>query len=851
MIKTLIVDDNKQNLYVLQILLKGHGYEVISAKNGAEALEKARRDLPDVIITDILMPVMDGFTLCREWKSDERLKEIPLIFYTATYADPKDEEFALSLGAERFIVKPVEPDVFIEMLREVIDENETKGLVAPHELIEEGEVYYKKYNEALIRKLEDKMLQLEEANRELKREIAERKQAEEEIHRRNRELTLLNRVIAASATDLEPKTILETACRELALAFDIPRTVATLLNEDKTSTELVVEYLTEGRQSVVDDIPPLEDNPIIQDLLSHKTPLVVGDVRSDSRLASTSNRLQQRGAVSLVILPLVIKGDVVGSLDLEYPEPNHFSDEEVSLALNVADQVAGVLARVRLDEDRRRLSAGIEQTAESVVITDTEGRVLYVNPAFERITGYARDEVIGRHLNFLKSDKQSGEFYRQLWETISAGKVWHGRFVNKKKDGTLYADEATITPVRDETGAIVNYVSVQRDVTRELQLEEQYRQAQKMEAVGRLTAGIAHDFNNLLTAINGFAELMQYELKPDDPYQKYVDSILHSGQLAADLIRQLLVFSRKQIVEPQVLDLNVVVTEMGTLLRRIIGEDIHLKTKLTPDLWPIRADPTQIEQIIVNLAVNARDAMPEGGQLTIETDNVMLDTSYVAHYLEARPGDHVLLALNDTGIGMSEEVKAHIFEPFFTTKEEGKGTGLGLATIYGIVKQCGGNIWLYSEEGQGTTFKIYLPRVVEAVTPLPPRDQVGELPRGEETILLVEDDVGVRTLEVQVLRQQGYTVLEAADGEEALHLAQTHDEDIHLLLTDVVMPHMSGRELADRLETIRPGTKVLFTSGYTDNTIAHHGILAPGIAFLQKPFGPLALARKVREVLDN
>jgi PAS domain S-box-containing protein len=850
MIKTLIVDDNKQNLYVLQILLKGHGYEVISAKNGAEALEKARRDPPDVIITDILMPVMDGFTLCREWKSDERLKEIPLIFCTATYADPKDEEFALSLGAERFIVKPVEPDVFIEVLREVIDENETKGLVAPRELMEEEEVYYKKYNEALIRKLEDKMLELEEANRELKREIAERKQAEEEIRRRNRELTLLNRVIAASATDLEPKAILETACRELALAFDVPRTIATLFNENKTSIALVVEYLTEGQQSVVDHIPP-EDNPIIPDLLSHKTPLVVGDVRSDSRLASISNRLQQRGAVSLVILPLVIKGDVVGSLDLEYPEPNHFSDEEVSLASNVADQVAGVLARARFDEDRRRLSAGIEQTAESVIITDTEERVLYVNPAFERITGYARNEVIGRRLNVLKSGKQSPEFYRELRKTISAGEVWQGRFVNKKKDGTLYTDEATITPVRDESGVIVNYVSVQRDVTRELQLAEQYRQAQKMEAVGRLTAGIAHDFNNLLTAINGFAELMQYELKPEDPYQRYVDRILHSGQLAADLIRQLLVFSRRQIVEPKVLDLNVVVTEMGALLRRIIGEDIQLKAKLTPDLWLIKADPAQIEQIIVNLAVNARDAMPAGGQLTIETGNVMLDPNYVAHHLEARPGDYVLLALNDTGIGMSEEVKAHIFEPFFTTKEEGKGTGLGLATIYEIVKQCGGNIWLYSEEGQGTAFKIYLPRAVEAVTPLPPRDQVGELPRGEETILLVEDDVGVRTLEVQVLRQQGYTVLEAADGEEALHLAQTHAEDIHLLLTDVVMPHMSGRELANRLETIRPGTKVLFTSGYTDNTIAHHGMLDPGIAFLQKPFGPLALTRKVREVLDN
>ena len=709
----------------------------------------------------------------------------------------------------------------------------------------------REYNETLIRKLEDKMLQLEEANRELKREIAERQQAEEEVHRRNSELTLLNRVIAASATQLEPKAILETACRELALAFDAPEVVATLLNEEKTEAMLVAEYLAEGRQSVVDDIPPVEDNPIIQYLLSHKTPLVIGDVQSDSHLAPISNRLRERGAGSLLVLPLVIKGDVVGSLNLEYSEPNHFSEEEVSLALNVADQVAGVLARARLDEDRRRLSTGIEQTAESIIITDTEGRALYVNPAFERITGYSRNEVIGRRLNILKSGKRGPEFYRKLWKTIKAGEVWQGRFINKKKDGTLYTDEATITPVRDESGVIVNYVSVQRDVTRELQLEEQYYQAQKMEAVGRLTAGIAHDFNNLLTAINGFAELMRNQLKPDDPYQKYVESIIHSGQLAADLIRQLLIFSRKQVVEPKVLNLNTIVAEMGKLLQRIIGEDIQLKTTLTPELWPIKVDPAQIEQIIVNLGVNARDAMPEGGQLTIETANVTLDDSYVGHHLETQPGEYVMLAVSDTGMGMNEEVKAHIFEPFFTTKEGGKGTGLGLTTIYGIVKQCGGNIWLYSEEGQGTVFKIYLPRTMEALTPLSRRDQAGEIPRGEETILLVEDDAAVRELESQVLRQQGYTVLEAVDGEEALRLTQTHSADIHLLLTDVVMPQMSGRELADQLESVRPNMKILFTSGYTDEAIAHHGVLEPEINFLQKPFGPLSLIRKVQEVLDK
>jgi CheY-like chemotaxis protein len=345
-------------------------------------------------------------------------------------------------------------------------------------------------------------------------------------------------------------------------------------------------------------------------------------------------------------------------------------------------------------------------------------------------------------------------------------------------------------------------------------------------------------------------DIPPWELGADEPAQELLGKIRDSGRRAADLVRQLLAFSRKQIIQPQVLDLNEVVAHMNKMLQRIIGEHIDLQISLAPELWPVRVDPAQMEQVVVNLAVNARDAMPGGGKLTVETGNVLLGEDYAASHLEAQPGEHVLLAVSDTGMGMSQEVKTHIFEPFFTTKGPGKGTGLGLSTVYGIVRQSGGHIWVDSEEGVGTAFTIYMPRAVEPVRPLPRPEVEGGMPSGSETILVVEDAPDVRGLAGHVLKAQGYTVLEAANGEEALRLATGHSGPIHLVLTDVVMPGMGGKVLAEQLSGRRPGIKILFMSGYTDEAIAHQGILEPGVALLQKPFSPLALARKVRQVLD-
>jgi len=381
-------------------------------------------------------------------------------------------------------------------------------------------------------------------------------------------------------------------------------------------------------------------------------------------------------------------------------------------------------------------------------------------------------------------------------------------------------------------------------------LEAQFQQAQKLEAVGLLTGGIAHDFNNLLTTIIGNAQMAIGEVGKDSPTHEFLEDIKGAGERAAALTRQLLAFSRKQILQPEVANLNEVLGNMDRMLRRVIQENIEIKTILSPDLGQVHVDIGQMEQILMNLAVNARDVMPEGGKLIFETSNAELDETYARTHISVTPGPYVMLAVTDTGIGMTKEVQAKIFEPFFTTKEKGKGTGLGLSTVYGIVKQSKGNIWVYSEPGKGSTFKIYLPRVEETVRIVEEPEEVAESLQGSETILLVEDEKMVRDIALKILRNYGYTVLCAGDGEEALHICRHHQEPVQLMLTDVVMPGMSGRELAKRLEELHPEMKVLFMSGYTDNAIVHNGLLDKGIAFIPKPFTPVDLARKVREVLN-
>ena len=460
--------------------------------------------------------------------------------------------------------------------------------------------------------------------------------------------------------------------------------------------------------------------------------------------------------------------------------------------------------------------------------------------------GYSEQEFLAMTVRDIRPVSELARFEETLHN--QTGGTFTG-FRHRRKDGTLIDVDIESQPIT--LAGVPARLVLARDTTERRQLEDQLRQAQKMEAVGQLAGGIAHDFNNLLTAILGSTQLLLHATPPEDGRREDVEEIKNAGLRAAELTRQLLAFSRRQVLAPKVLDMNAVVSQMDKMLRRLIVEDVELVTQLAGDLGPVSADPGQLEQVLLNLAVNARDAMPRGGRLTIETANVFLTEEYSERHHRLPPGQYVLLAVSDTGVGMDEATQKHLFEPFFTTKEVGKGTGLGLATVYGIVKQSGGYIWVYSEPGHGTTVKVYLPRVSGAAEPLPVAAATPELRRGSETVLLVEDAPPVRSLARKSLESYGYTVLEAADGPAALELSAGHARGIDILVTDVVMPGMSGRELAERLAPARPAMRVLYTSGYTDDAMVRQGVLRAGVAFLQKPFIPETLARKVREVLDR
>lgn len=524
-------------------------------------------------------------------------------------------------------------------------------------------------------------------------------------------------------------------------------------------------------------------------------------------------------------------------------------DEDHRQVVKVYGAAQDITERKAAEAERERLIMAFEQAAEIVFITDATGIIQYVNQAFERVTGYSRQEAIGQNPRFLKSGKHDDAFYRHLWETIGRGEAWEGRMVNRRKDGSLYTEEATIAPARDASGQIVNFIAVKRDITHDLELEEQILQAQKMESVGRLAGGIAHDFNNMLGVILGHTEMAAVQMDPSQPLYFQLQEIRKAAERSADLTRQLLAFARKQTIAPVVLDLNLSVEAILQMLRRLIGEDIDLAWRPSSALWPLCMDPSQIDQILANLCVNARDAIAGVGKVTIETDNVVFDQSYCDDHPEFAPGQYVMLAVSDNGCGMSKEILGKLFEPFFTTKETGKGTGLGLPMVYGIVRQNNGFINVYSEPGQGTTFKIYLPRHDGPDKVSEPESRSDALVRGHETILLVEDEPALLKLTATILDRQGYTVLAAATPGEAIRLAQEHAENIHLLVTDVVMPEMNGRDLAKHLKSLYPNLKCLFMSGYTANVIAHHGVLDEEVHFIQKPFTMKDIAEKVREAL--
>jgi two-component system cell cycle sensor histidine kinase/response regulator CckA len=532
--------------------------------------------------------------------------------------------------------------------------------------------------------------------------------------------------------------------------------------------------------------------------------------------------------------------------------PIRAGDGAVAGAVVVGQEQTG---RRRQEDRLRQLLRAVEQSPASIVITDTAGTIQYVNPHFEQVTGYTGEEAVGKNPRILKSGEMRPEVYRELWETITSGREWRGEFLNRAKTGRLFWEMASISAVRDSEGRITHFVGVKEDVTErknaEVALksaEKQLALVQKMEAIGRLAGGVAHDFNNLLSVILGHAEQLSKGLPGDDPRRERLDQILWSAGKAAELTRQLLAFSRRQVLETRIVRLDAVVADAQRMLTRVIGEDVDFHVAQPATLGHVRADPAQIVQVLLNLVVNARDAMPDGGRLTVEFADAELDERYAAAHPPCHPGRFVMMAVSDTGHGMDAETQKRVFEPFFTTKPEGRGTGLGLSTVYGIVKQSGGFIWAYSEVGVGSTFKVYLPRVEEAETAAEPPPTA--LPRSAAggRILLVEDDESVRGLMADLLTDAGYSVLSSGRPTAAIAVASTVGS-LDLLVTDVIMPDMSGRDLAHRLEAERPGLHVLYVSGYAGEALTRLGGIQRGEHFLSKPFSERGLLEAVATAL--
>jgi len=698
-------------------------------------------------------------------------------------------------------------------------------------------------------------------------DVTERKQAEEALKRRNEELTAINTIASTVSRSLDLKEMLDRALDSVLNLVGVE--VGSMYVLDNQTEELVLVAYRGVSEEFADEVRTFK----MGESLAGRAALtgeaiLLDDVTRDPRVTTTL--LSGEHICSFAAIPMKSKDKVQGVMHVASRRYHHFTPEEMELYTAVANDIGVAIENARLYEEARRREEALRESEElyrklvaalpdAVLMTDLDGRILYASPQAKDL--YGSDSVVdllGRNSFELVAPEDRERATANARRTLAEGVVLNVEYSLLRRDGSRYAVELSTTVVRDAGGEPKGFVGVVRDITERKKAEgmlwergEQLRQAQKMEAVGRLAGGVAHDFNNLLTAITGYSEMLLNTLEETNPMRKDVEEINKAGQQAALITHQLLAFSRKQALEPTVLDLNAVVADMDGILRHFIGEDIELLTVLEPNLGHVMADQGQMGQVIMNLVANARDAMPHGGKLTIETANVDLDENYAARYASVPPGPYVMLAVSDAGLGMDKETLSRLFEPFFTTKDVGKGTGLGVSTVYGIVKQSGGDIRVYSEPGHGTTFRIFLPRVEEAVAEAGAEEVLIQTLTGSETVLVVEDEESIRSLIGQFLRRQGYTVLEASGGDDALDLCTKHGGPIDLVITDVVMPGLSGPELARKLATPCPGTKVLYVSGYTEHASLRNGFLESGAAFLQKPFAAEALAREVRGVLDG
>jgi len=812
-------------------------------------------------------------------EAEQALKESETLLRTVAANFPnaylaiikKDLTVAFASGQE-FAVQNLDPQEIIEKpLSEifpkyglVIEEHCLKtfqGESVQFELFVSNQ--YLRFRSVPLKDIDDKVNQILVVAEDISDERLEDKFKEQRLLRKQRQAEVL--AMVASSPHLARGNIQELA-REITEAASLAMEV-----------EWADIWLFSGSDPVIDNIDRFEyssnrhlqelniPEQVVQEKLlrigEKKSCQIEGFLDSPQEVPGLEKYLQENSiSASLNAVIRTGKSDL-GMICFEQVDiQQKWEEDEINFACQLADQIALALSnrdRRLVEAERERFIKAIEQSGEIFIITDADNRIQYVNKAFENTTGYTQEEALGNTPRMLQSGKHDRTFYQKLWNDLDSGTSWKGRFINRKKDGTLYTESAAISPVADTDGNIINYIAVKRDISEQLQLErekerieEQYRHTQRVEAIGRLAGGVAHDLNNLLTPILLYSEMLLDEFDPDTEHNTSINGIFEAGKRARDLVNQLLAFSRKQNLEYKLVDLNQTIEDFSHLLRRTIREDIQIEAVLGPVDRFIKADIGQIEQVVMNLAVNAQDAMPNGGLLTLETSMADLDQVYVHDHPGVKPGLYVMLAVSDTGVGMNEKIQQRIFEPFFSTKGEA-GTGLGLATVYGIVKQHTGDIWVYSEPEKGTTFKIFLPADKEIQPGRKPYRRKLTPQSGTETILLVEDNDQVRELTLSILERQGYKVLSAENGPSALKILDNYQDRVHLLLTDVVMPEMNGRELYLSSVQLQPNIKVLYMSGYTDDVIAHQGVLEEGLAFIQKPFSVEGLTNSVRNALEK
>lgn len=925
MTRVLIVDDKPENLYLLRALLQGNGCTVDEARHGAEALTIARQAPPDLIISDVLMPVMDGYTLLRRWKADERLQTIPFVVYTATYTEPKDERLALALGADAFIIKPLEPEPFMTRIKEILAKEESGELPPATFPLGDEMGLIKEYSEVLVRKLEKKAFELEQVNRALQEDIAQRHEAEVALRMARRDwenifqaighptivMDMEHGIVAANkaAVKVSGKSLdklLNAKCYEIFHKNNQPPQLCPMeaLLESGALETVEMEMEALGGHYLVSCTPVIDEEGGVQKVI-HIATDISERKRSEKALRESEEQFRSLFENSLdAILLTIPDGRILranpaarqmfgmteeeicragrdGLVDTSDPRLKQALEErdrtgkfqgellitrkdgtvfpaELSTVLfrDVEGQwkstmiIRDVDARRRSEEAQKRLATAVEQAAEGIVITDRAGTILYVNPAFEVTTGYTSEEAIGKNPRILKSGMQDRAFYREMWSTLTRGEVWRGRLINKRKDGGIYEETATISPIKDKTGRIINYVAVKRDLTAELILQKQLFQAQKMEAIGTLAGGIAHDFNNLLQIILGYTDLLLMQKDPVHPDLQKVEVIHRAARDGAELVSRILTFSRKAESKARPIDLNEEIRRAEKLLRRTVPKMIEIKLALADELRIIDADPAQMEQLLLNLAVNAQHAMPDGGDFVIETSNASMSDQYLRTHLGVKPGQYVRLTVSDTGIGMPPEVLDRVFEPFFTTKTNGEGTGLGLAMVHGIVSQNGGHIRCYSEPGMGTSFNIYFP-VSETERPRE-LTETREMPAfGSETILLVDDDDCIRKMAQEMIQRHGYQVLVAHTGEEALEIFPVQKDRIALVILDLIMPGMGGKKCLEELLRIDPNVRVLIASGYSSGGLTEYEKGSGAKGFINKPYDAKDILKAIREVLDR